>query len=65
VGVLFWFLLKSIISSLIGQAFYKWFKTTKYGVWWDKKITDWLNKVTRKELQAEIKRGLKVRPAKK
>ena len=64
-GVLFWFLLKSIISSLIGQAFYKWFKTTKYGMWWDKKITSWLNKVTRKEQQAEIKRGLKVRPAKK
>jgi len=34
-------------------------------VWWDKKITAWLNKVTRKELQAEIKRGLKVRPTKK
>ena len=64
-GVLFWFLLKSIISSAIGQAFNKWFKTTKYGVWWDKKITTWLNKVTRKEQQAEIKRGLKVRPAKK
>jgi len=59
-GVLFWFVLKSILSSLIGQVFYKWFKTTKYGVWWDKKITSWLNKVTRKEQQAEIKRGLKV-----
>jgi len=64
-GVLFWFVLKAIISSLIGQTFYKWFKTTKYGVWWDKKITGWLNKVTRKEQQAVIKRGLKVRPGKK
>ena len=64
-GVLFWFLAKSILSSLIGQTFYKWFKTTKYGVWWDKKITGWLNKVTRKEQMAEIKRGLKVRPGKK
>ena len=60
-GVLFWFLAKSILSSLIGQTFYKWFKTTKYGVWWDKKITGWLNKVTRKEQQAEIKRGLRVK----
>ena len=64
-GVLFWFVLKAIISSLIGQTFYKWFKTTKYGVWWDKKITGWLNKVTRKEQQAVIKRGLKVQPGKK
>ena len=64
-GVLFWFLAKSILSSLIGQTFYKWFKTTKYGVWWDKKITGWLNKVTRKEQQAVIKRGLKVQPGKK
>ena len=48
-GVLFWFVLKAILSSLIGQAFYGWFKTTKYGAWWDKKITGWLNKVTRKQ----------------
>ena len=60
-GVLFWFVLKAMISSLIGQTFYKWFKTTKYGVWGDKKITALLNKVTRKEQQAEIKRGLKVK----
>ena len=64
-GVVVWFVLKAIISSLIGQAFYGWFKTTKYGVWWDKKITALLNKVTRKEQQAVIKRGLKVRPVKK
>ena len=64
-GVLFWFVLKAILSSLIGQAFYGWLKTTKYGVWWDKKITGWLNKVTRKEQQAVINRGLKVRPGKK
>jgi len=60
-GVLFWFVLKAIISSLIGQTFYKWFKTTKYGVWWDKKITALLNKVTRKHKAAELKRPLKVK----
>ena len=60
-GVLFWFVAKAILSSLIGQAFYGWFKTTKYGAWWDYKITALLNKVTRKEQQAEIKRGLKVK----
>ena len=60
-AVLFWFVAKAILSSLIGQAFYGWFKTTKYGAWWDYKITALLNKVTRKEQQAEIKRGLRVK----
>ena len=60
-GLLFWFLAKSILSSLIGQTFYKWFKTTKYGVWWDAKITALLNKVIHKEEQAQLKKPLKVK----
>jgi len=64
VGILFWFLLKSILSSLIGQTFYKWFKTTKYGVWWDAKISALLNKVIQKEEQAQLKKPLKVKPEK-
>ena len=63
-GVLFWFLLKSILSSLIGQTFYKWFKTTKYGVWWDAKISALLNKVIQKEEQAQLKKPLKVKSEK-
>ena len=63
-GVLFWFVLKSILSSLIGQSFYKWFKTTKYGVWWDAKITALLNKVIHKEEQAQLKKPLKVKSEK-
>ena len=63
-GVLFWFLLKSIISSLIGKSFYKWFQTTKYGVWWDAKITALLNKVIHKEEQAQLKKPLKVKSEK-
>ena len=63
-GLLFWFLAKSILSSLIGQTFYKWFKTTKYGVWWDAKITALLNKVIHKEEQAQLKKPLKVKPEK-
>ena len=63
-GILFWFLLKSILSSLIGQTFYKWFKTTKYGVWWDAKISALLNKVIQKEEQAQLKKPLKVKSEK-
>jgi len=59
-GVLFWFVLKAILSSLIGQSFYKWFKTTKYGVWWDAKISALLNKVTHKHKIAEANRPIKV-----
>ena len=59
-GVLFWFLAKSILSSLIGQTFYKWFKTTKYGVWGYAKVSALLNKVTNKHKEAELKRPLKV-----
>ena len=56
-GVLFWFLLKSIISSLIGKSFYKWFQKTKYGVWWDAKVSTLLNKVTGKHEQAVTKKA--------
>jgi len=60
-GLLFWFVLKSIISSLIGKSFYKWFQKTKYGVWWDAKISALLNKVIQKEEQAQLKKPLKVK----
>ena len=57
-GVLFWFVAKSILSSLIGQTFYKWFKTTKYGIWFDIKFTALLDKVTHKHKAAELKRPI-------
>ena len=56
-GVLFWFLLKSIISSLIGQSFYKWFQKTKYGIWWDAKLASLLDKVTNKHDDAVTKKA--------
>ncbi|SVA15951.1 uncharacterized protein METZ01_LOCUS68805 [marine metagenome] len=52
--------MKSIISSLIGKSFYKWFQKTKYGVWWDAKVSALLNKVTHKHKEAELKRPIKV-----
>ena len=63
-GLLFWFIAKAILSSLIGNTFYKWFKTTKYGVWWDAKISSILDKVTKKHKEAELKKPLKVKPEK-
>ena len=51
-GLLFWFVVKSIISSLIGKSFYKWFQKTKYGLWWDTKMSNILDKVTNKHDEA-------------
>ena len=30
---MYWFLLKTILSSVVGSSFYQWFKNTKIGVW--------------------------------
>ena len=51
-GLLFWFVVKAIISSLIGKSFYKWFQKTKYGRWWDAKVSTLLNKATGKHEEA-------------
>jgi len=56
-GLLFWFVLKSIISSLIGKSFYKWFQKTKWGIWFDKKMSNFLDKVTGKHEEAVTKKA--------
>ena len=56
-GLLFWFVLKSIISSLIGKSFYKCFQKTKYGRWWDAKVSTLLNKATGKHQEAVTKKA--------
>ena len=60
-GILFWFILRSIIMGVIGNSFYKWFSGTTWGIWFDMKIKSILDKVTRKEEKAQLKRPLKVR----
>ena len=30
---MYWFLLKSIMGSLIGSSFYQWWQGTKMGIW--------------------------------
>jgi len=54
-GVLFWMLARTILFSMIGNSFYKWFSKTKWGIWFDKKFSSLLNKVTNKEEQAKKK----------
>ena len=63
-GILFWFVLRSIIMGVIGNSFYKWFSGTTWGIWFDMKLKSILDKVTHKEEKALLKKPLKVRPKK-
>ena len=63
-GILFWMLLRSMLFSVIGNTFYKWFAGTSWGIWFDAKMKSILNKVTHKEEQAQLKKPLKVKPEK-
>ena len=58
-GLFGWMLLRTILFSIIGNSFYKWFQTTKWGIWFDKKLAAFMNKVTDKEGQAQAKKDAK------
>lgn len=45
---MYWFLLKSILGSVVGSSFYAWFKNTKIGVWFQDKIDDALEHIANK-----------------
>ena len=59
-GILFWFVLRSIIMGVIGNSFYKWFSGTSWGIWFDYKLKSILDKVTHQEEKAHLKKPLKV-----
>lgn len=39
---MYWFIVKSIVSSVLGSSFYQWFQKTKVGVWFQDKIDDFM-----------------------
>lgn len=42
---MYWLLilsLKSILSSVIGSSFYNWFQDTKIGIWFQKKVDQFM-----------------------
>jgi|TARA_R110002074_G_scaffold117303_4_gene249260 hypothetical protein len=43
---MYWYLLKTILSSVLGSSFYQWFKNTKVGVWWQDKLDDFMEYVS-------------------
>ena len=58
-GIIFWMLLRSILFSMIGNTFYKWFAGTTWGIWFDMKMKSILNKVTHQEEKAKVKKVAK------
>ena len=53
-GLVLWILIRSILFSIIGNTVYKWFARTKMGIWFDKKVSNLLTKVTGKVEHLEI-----------
>ena len=53
-GLVLWMLIRSILFSIIGNTVYKWFARTKMGIWFDKKVSKLLTKVTGKVQHLEI-----------
>lgn len=45
---MYWYLLKTILSSVIGSSFYDWFKDTRLGVWFQNTLDDLMDYVTEK-----------------
>lgn len=45
---MYWYILKTIISSIIGSSFYNWFKDTRFGVWFQNTLDDAMDYVTEK-----------------
>ena len=53
-SLVLWMLLRTILFSIIGNTIYKWFARTKMGIWFDKKVSNFLTKITGKVEHLEI-----------
>ena len=40
---MYYFILKSILGSIVGSSFYTWWQDTRMGVWFQKKLNDTLD----------------------
>ena len=56
-SILFWMLLRSMLFSVIGNTFYKWFAGTTWCIWFDYKIQVTLDKVIGKHDKAVAKKS--------
>jgi hypothetical protein len=42
------FIIKAVLTGIIGSSFYAWFKTTRMGIWFDKKLDALMNRVVKR-----------------
>ena len=45
---MYWFLIKTLMSSILGSSFYKWFENTRVGVWFQDKLDDFMDYIADK-----------------
>lgn len=45
---MYWLIIRSIFSSVIGSTFYQWFSKTKVGVWFQAKVDSFLEYIADK-----------------
>ena len=56
---MYWFLIKSILMAVLGSQFYKWYASTKIGIYFQNRINQFMNYVSKKCNIILIKRELK------
>ena len=54
---MYYFILKSILGSIVGSSFYTWWQDTRMGVWFQKKLNDTLDALDWEVLKKEEKWG--------
>lgn len=42
------FVLKAVLTGIIGSSFYVWFKTTRMGIWFNKKLDAVMSRVAKR-----------------
>ena len=42
------FIIKAVLTGIIGSSFYVWFKTTRMGVWFNKKVNRVMTRVVKR-----------------
>ena len=45
---MYWFLIKSIVSAVLGSQFYKWYASTKIGIYFQNRIDQFLEYIAEK-----------------
>ena len=45
---MYWFLIRSIVSAVLGSQFYKWYATTKIGIYFQNRIDQFMEYISQK-----------------